>query len=147
MQAASKGRPGRGGGLRGTSFVHQDLGLVNTLSVAENIALGAGFSQTGPFVHWGKTRRAAARTLAAMDLTFDPEMPVGRLDAADKSMLAIARAFAVDAKVIVLDEPTATLPEADVGRLHASLRQLRGLGLGIVYVTHRLDEVRPSLTP
>ena len=127
--------------LGGLAFVHQDLGLVDTLSVAENVALGAGFARAGPFVRWGPTRRAACRALEAVGLDFDPNMPVGRLGAADKSMLAIARALAVDARVIVLDEPTATLPEADVRRLHELLLRLRGRGLGIIYVTHRLDEV------
>ena len=131
----------RGTPLRGVAFVHQDLGLVDTLSVAENVALAAGFAQTGPLVRWGATRRAAQRALAALSLDYDPETPVGRLGAADKSMLAIARALAVDARVIVLDEPTATLPEADVKRLHEALRALANKGLGIVYVTHRLDEV------
>jgi ribose transport system ATP-binding protein len=71
----------------------------------------------------------------------DPEARVGDLPAAEKSIVAIARAIAVRSDLLVLDEPTAALPEADVARLLEVLRRLRGSGIGIVYVTHRLDEV------
>ena len=125
----------------GLAFVHQDLGLVDTLSVAENMALQAGFARRGPLIAWGGTREAARDALRAVDLDIDPDVPVGHLGAAEKSMVAIARALVVDARALVLDEPTATLPEADVRRLHGAIARLRRRGLGIVYVTHRLDEV------
>ena len=71
----------------------------------------------------------------------DPDARVGDLPAAEKSIVAIARAIAIKSDFLVLDEPTAALPESDVARLHAVLRRLRASGLGIIYVTHRLDEV------
>lgn len=136
--------PGRA--VPGIAFVHQDLGLVDTLSVAENVALGAGFSgmgsgRAGPLIDWKRTRESARNALAAMDLAIGTDVPVGRLGSAEKSMVAIARALVTDARILILDEPTASLPEADVRRLHAALGRLRERGLGVVYVTHRLDEV------
>ncbi len=127
--------------LPGVAFVHQDLGLVDTLRVDENIALGAGFRRRGPLIDWRATRHAAAEALAAMDLAIAPGAMTGHLGAAEKSMIAIARALMINASIIVLDEPTATLPQSDVARLQDTLRRLRERGLGIVYVTHRLDEV------
>ena len=141
--AGPRGRAVAGEALPGVAFVHQDLGLVDTLSVAENVALGAGFARRGrgPLIDWAATRRAALEALQAVDLDVAPNRLVGHLGSAEKSMIAIARALAVEARVIVLDEPTATLPQADVARLHDALRRLRGRALGIIYVTHRLDEV------
>ncbi|MBZ0227101.1 MAG: sugar ABC transporter ATP-binding protein [Bauldia sp.] len=125
----------------GVAFVHQDLGLVETMTVAENIAIGTDYARAGGMIDWRKTGERAARALDVMNCAVEPSTLVGRLSAAEKSMVAIARALAIEAEVIVLDEPTAMLPGADVARLHDVLRHLRERGLGIVYVTHRLDEV------
>ncbi len=133
---AMRGRP-----LSGIAFVHQELGLVGTASVAENIALGPGFARHGALIDWRQTRESARQALQAIGLAVDPETIVGRLTSAEKSLVAIARALAVDARLIVLDEPTATLPQPDVERLHEGLIRLRDRGFGIIYVTHRLDEV------
>jgi len=133
---APPGRP-----VRGVAFVHQDLGLVDTMTVAENVAIGTDYPRVGGLINWRGAARQASRALEAMGSALDPNTLVGRLAAADKSMIAIARALAVEARILVLDEPTATLPEADVMRLHQVLRRLAARGLGIIYVTHRLDEV------
>ena len=76
-----------------------------------------------------------------MGSDLDPETPVASLPAAERSLVAIGRALAIKSDILVLDEPTAALPEADVERLLATLRRLRASNIGIVYVTHRLDEV------
>jgi ribose transport system ATP-binding protein len=126
------------------AFIHQDLGLVNTMTVAENVALQAGYPRAfgwSGLIDWRAAAAAAARALAAMGSHIDPATRVAGLSAADRSMVAIARALAVRADVVVLDEPTAALPEADVERLLATLRRLRARGIGMIYVTHRLDEV------
>ena len=132
---------GPGAPLDGIAFVHQDLGLVETMTVTENIAIGTAFRRRAGLIDWRASRRAALDALDAMGGGIDPDVPVGRLAAAQKSMVAIARAVAIDARVLVLDEPTATLAEADVERLHAVLRRLSDNGLAMLYVTHRLDEV------
>jgi ribose transport system ATP-binding protein len=123
------------------SFIHQDLGLVDSLTVAESVAVQAGYRRRHGLISWRATREAAAEALAALGGGIDPDARVGGLRAAERSLVGIARALAVEADVLVLDEPTAALPEADVARLLAALRGLRGRGLGILYVSHRLDEV------
>jgi ribose transport system ATP-binding protein len=125
----------------GVAFVHQDLGLVPTMTVTENIALGTGFTRRGGLIDWSAANRSACEALAVMGCTIPPSYLVGRLPAAEKSMVAIARAVAVKACLLVLDEPTATLPEHEVAGLHRVLDRLRQEGLAILYVTHRLDEV------
>jgi ribose transport system ATP-binding protein len=123
------------------TFIHQDLGLVDTMTVAENVAVLAGYPRRRGLISWQRTREAAATALDLMGGGVDPDARVGDLPAAEKSIVAIARAMAVRCELLVLDEPTAALPETDVARLLAVLRRLRSRGLGIVYVTHRLDEV------
>ncbi len=123
------------------AFIHQDLGLVASMTVAENVAVQAGYPRRLGFIDWSGARRAAARALAAMGSRIDPDSRVAGLSAADRSIVAIARALAVPCDLLVLDEPTAALPAADVEHLLATLRRLRAGGIGIIYVTHRLDEV------
>jgi ribose transport system ATP-binding protein len=123
------------------TFIHQDLGLVDSMTVAENVAVLAGYSRHYGLISWRSVRDAAASALERMGGGVDPEARVGDLPAAEKSIVAIARAMSVKADILVLDEPTAALPEADVTRLLEILRRLRTSGVGIIYVTHRLDEV------
>ncbi len=123
------------------AFIHQDLGLVDEMTVAENIAIVAGYPLRGGLIDWRRLRALAAETLQRMGGGISPDVPVGTLSAAAKSIVAIARALAVKADLLVLDEPTAALPEADVALLIEVLHRLRAEGIGIIYVTHRLDEV------
>ena len=132
-------QPGRP--LAGIAFVHQDLGLSATATVAENIAFGTGFPMKAGMINWNEAIKRARSALDVLDSRIDPKEYIGRLSAAEKSIVAIARAIAIDAQVIVLDEPTATLPYKDVETLHNLLIRLKSRGFGILYVTHRLDEV------
>ena len=137
------GRPVRPGFDRlPISFIHQDLGLVEWMTIAENVAIQAGYPRTQfGLISWRRTHEEAARALAIMGSDLDPATPVAALPAAERSLVAIGRALAVKSDILVLDEPTAALPEADVERLLETLRRLRASGIGIIYVTHRLDEV------
>jgi ribose transport system ATP-binding protein len=123
------------------AFIHQDLGLVDQMTVAENIALVAGYPRRGRLIDWRGADRLAAELLERLGGGISPQTRVGDLSAAAKSIVAITRALAIQADLVVLDEPTAALPEADVARLVDALRRLRAQGIGVVYVTHRLDEV------
>ncbi|BAS12019.1 ribose import ATP-binding protein RbsA [Arthrobacter sp. Hiyo8] len=123
------------------AFIHQDLGLVDTMTIAENIALGTGFGRTGGFISWRQVRDNAAEALQTVASHLEPDRYVSELSRADKSLVAIARALASNASVIVLDEPTASLPAADSRRLFDVLEKLRSQGHGLLYVSHRLDEV------
>jgi ribose transport system ATP-binding protein len=124
------------------SFVHQDLGLVDELSIGENVALVAGFPKSGGLISWNKVWRQAEQIYGAMAL--DPpnsRAPVGSLSAAGKAILGIVRALSRDARVVVLDEPTASLPGPDALHLFEVLRRLRASGTSILYVSHRLNEL------
>ena len=123
------------------AFIHQDLGLVESMTVAENVALSTGYPRRCGVIFWRAARALAADALALMDSRIDPRHRVKDLAASEKAIVAIARALAVRSDVLVLDEPTAALPSGDVDHLLAVLERLRASGLGIIYVTHRLDEV------
>ncbi len=123
------------------AFIHQDLGLFIQFSVAENIAVVAGYERPRGLISWPQVRERARHILTSMGSDVDVEDPVAALTSAERSIVAIARALALDADVLVLDEPTASLPETDVRRLFDILHGLRDRGMGVVFVSHRLDEV------
>ena len=124
----------------GISTVYQEVNLIPALSVAENIALGRQPGRAG-FVNWRAVRRHAREALARLEIACDVEAELGSLSVALQQMVAIARALDVRARLLVLDEPTASLDEKEVAELFAVMRRLRGEGLGIVFVTHFLDQV------
>jgi ribose transport system ATP-binding protein len=126
---------------RAMSFIHQELGLVDWMTVAENIALGAGYARRRGVISWRRTRDRSIAALRAVAADLDPDRPVTGLTRTERSLVAIARALATDARAVILDEPTASLPATDCARLFAVLRTMRDQGRGIMYVTHRLDEV------
>jgi ribose transport system ATP-binding protein len=123
------------------SFVHQELGLVDTMTVAENIALVSGYPNRNGLISWREVGTNARRVMEMMDVNLEADRAVSSLSMAERSLVAIARGLAVHARLFVLDEPTAALPSTDVARLFKVLRRLRADGIGVVYVTHRLDEV------
>jgi ribose transport system ATP-binding protein len=123
------------------TFIHQDLGLVDSMTVAENVAIMTGYPRRLGIVDWRAAAGAARLALAKMDSSIDPETLVGDLSAAEKSIVAIARALVRQCDLLVLDEPTAALPASDVALLLDTLQRLKEGGMGLLYVTHRLDEV------
>jgi ribose transport system ATP-binding protein len=123
------------------AFIHQDLGLVEWMSVAENVGLAQGFSRQGGLIDWKGTEKRAIDALATVGCDFDPSRRVQSLSRTEKSLVAIARALATEADVLVLDEPTASLPADEVERMFVVLRDLRARGVGMIYVSHRLDEI------
>ncbi|WP_309144418.1 sugar ABC transporter ATP-binding protein [Streptomyces sp. BR123] len=123
------------------SFIHQDLGLVEWMTVAENIALGTGYPRRHGLISWRRTRERCAEALEIVAGHLHPDARIADLSPAERSLVAIARALAKQAELFVLDEPTATLPAADCTRLFEVLHALRDRGHGVLYVSHRLDEV------
>jgi ribose transport system ATP-binding protein len=123
------------------SFVHQDLGLIESMSVGENMAMGYGYPRRWKFIDWVAVDEAADKALDFLDSPLPLDRPVAELSRAEKSIVAIARALTGNAELLVLDEPTASLPEADVARLFRILERLKARGVAIIYVSHRLDEV------
>ncbi|MFF4401087.1 sugar ABC transporter ATP-binding protein [Streptomyces sp. NPDC001480] len=126
---------------RRMSFIHQDLGLVEWMTVAENVALTTGYPRRAGLISWRRTRERGADALETVAGHLDPDAPIARLGPAERSLVAIARALAARAKLIVLDEPTARLPAPDRVRLFRVLHTLRDRGHAVLYVSHRLDEV------
>ena len=132
----------RGGAAAGVAFIHQDLALVDSMSVMENIGHVSGFPRRAGLISWRALYRQAAATLSTLEADIDPAVLVSRLSQAQKSIVAIARAFATpNVRLLVLDEPTASLPEEDVARVFRTLERLKEQAVGMIFVTHRLDEV------
>lgn len=128
----------------GLRFVHQDLGLVDELGAAENIGLTAGFEGKLGRVAWRAHRERVRRLMERVGIEVDIDKQVGRLAPVERSAVAIARALDDThgvPRVLVLDEPTAALPPAEVDRLMQVLADLRERGVSIIYVSHRLGEV------
>lgn len=124
------------------AFVHQDLGLVDELSVGENVALVSGFPRRLRLIDWRGVWAQTREIYAAMEVDApDPRLPVGALGAAGRAILGIVRALARKSEIVVLDEPTASLPEPDAQHLFAVLRTLKAGGKSIIYVSHRLNEL------
>lgn len=134
-------RPPKPNQRQKVAFIHQDLGLIEWMTVAENVGLAQGFSLTNRLIDWRGTEARAKRALDLVGCDFDPATRVQDLSRTEKSLVAIARALAVEADVLVLDEPTASLPADEVERLFAALRPLKARGVGMIYVSHRLDEI------
>ena len=131
---------GKAGGQK-VAFIHQDLGLIEWMSVAENIALSLGYLKRAGRVDWAATEAAADAALRLVDADFAASARVSNLSRTQKSLVAIARALAADCDFLVLDEPTASLPADEVERLFSALRPLKARGVGMIYVSHRLDEI------
>lgn len=130
----------------GIRFVHQDLGLVESVSTVENLALGFGYQTgLGRRISWRAEASRAGKLLADLGFAdFDVRLPVGVLSPAQRTAVAIARAlqgWEEGADLLVLDEPTSSLPAEDVERLFDAIRRLHERGVAVLYVTHLMDEV------
>lgn len=126
----------------GISIIHQELNLMNHLTAAQNIFIGREPRRAGGFVLDEKRLNEKARELFAMlRMDFDPQVKVGDLTIAKQQMVEIVKALSFDSRVLIMDEPTAALNEAEVEELFDIIRQLRARGVGIIYISHRMDEL------
>jgi galactofuranose transport system ATP-binding protein len=124
----------------GVVAVYQEVNLLMYRTVAENIFLGREPRKFG-FLDWATMNRAAGEILQRLGLDIDPKATLGSLNIALRQMVAIARGVSLGAKVLVLDEPTSSLTEKEVGILYDVIRRLKSEGVGIVYISHRFDEL------
>lgn len=131
---------------KGLRFVHQDRALFPDMTVAENLALGHGFSKAaGGGISWREQYRVAAAVLERFEIDVSPNAMVSILRPSDQTLVAIARGLSTENtganRILILDEPTAALPAHEANRLCAALKQQAARGKSILFVSHRIDEV------
>jgi ABC-type sugar transport system ATPase subunit len=124
----------------GIAVIYQELNLVPSLNARENLFLGREVTRCG-FLRRRQEHRAAREVLTRLGVEFDTEAPCRSLSVAQRQVVEIAKALVLEARVLVLDEPSATLSPEEVRRLFGIIRELQGRGLGIIYISHRLEEV------
>jgi ribose transport system ATP-binding protein len=130
----------------GIAFVHQDLGLVETMSVVENLRVGRYETGFGRRILWKRERQRAVALLRRLGSDIDPDIPVARLSQAERVIVAVMRALQdveahAESGLLVLDEPTSALPAGEVELLFSSIRRVVGSGAGVLLVTHDVDDV------
>ena len=126
---------------RGIACIHQQPALFPTLTVAENLALGVEARRTFGRVDWRVRARRAKDLLAQVGARIDPLALVDGLSMPEQQLVGIARALGANARILILDEPTASLSSADADHLLSVLRDLRARGVGMIYISHRLEEL------
>ncbi|MGQ9615464.1 MAG: sugar ABC transporter ATP-binding protein [Spirochaetota bacterium] len=124
---------------RGIHVVHQDLSLFPNLTVAENISLHSYAERV--FTDWREIEEIASRVLERLGVELDLTQTVGRLPLADQQLVAICRAIASDARLMIMDEPTSSLTSKEVYRLFGIIRDIQKRGFSTLFISHRLDEV------
>lgn len=124
----------------GIAIIFQELSLVKELTVGENIFLGREPSRLG-VINWSELYHKASKLLQSLDLKINPRAKVGSLGIGQQQLVEIAKALSQDAKILVLDEPTSALTESEVETLFAILGNLLERGAGMIYISHKLEEV------
>ncbi|HWK68873.1 MAG TPA: sugar ABC transporter ATP-binding protein [Rhizobiaceae bacterium] len=125
----------------GIAIIHQELNLVPVLTVADNIFLGREPRVAGLVIDRKAARTAARDLLGRLGIELDPDMRVGNLRVGEQQLVEIAKALSISARILIMDEPTSALSPLECERLFRIVRQLAGEGVGIVYISHRIDEV------
>ena len=126
---------------RGIAVIHQEPTLFPDLDVAENVFMGRHPRGRGGRVDWPRMYREVGELLGSLGVRLNPRIPVQGLSVADQQLVEIAKALSLDARVLVMDEPTAALSAREVDELFAIVRRLRDRGVALLFVSHRLDEV------
>ncbi|SDX22792.1 ribose transport system ATP-binding protein [Marininema mesophilum] len=127
--------------VAGVGVIHQEFNLVPHLSICENIFLGREHLFGRGWIRWRKMRREALLWLEKIGLLVDPSCKVGELSIGQQQMVEIAKALSFDAQILVLDEPTAALTQSEKKALFATLCRLREKQVGMIYISHRLEEI------
>src|SRR5436189_5892970 len=140
------GRPVRFKGTRdaeaaGISIIHQELNLVEQLSASANIFLGREIRGWLVLRDDGAMEQAAARLLKELECDIDPRQTAGSLRVGDQQLIEIAKALSLQSDILIMDEPTSALTEAEVSRLYRVIERLRKRGVTILYISHKMDEV------
>ncbi|HTR10509.1 MAG TPA: sugar ABC transporter ATP-binding protein [Paraburkholderia sp.] len=127
----------------GVGIIHQELQLMNHLTIAQNMFIGREpRSRFGLFLDEDKLNAQAREILARMHVHLDPRTVVGTLTVASQQMVEIAKALSFDSRVLIMDEPTSALNDAEIAELFRIIRQLKERGVGIIYISHKMDELK-----
>jgi ribose transport system ATP-binding protein len=127
----------------GIGIIHQELYLMGHLTVAQNMFIGREPRRAlGLFLDEDRLNRQATQILDHMSLKLDPRTPVGTLTVAKQQMVEIAKALSFNSRVLIMDEPTAALNNAEIAELFKMIRELKSRGVGIVYISHKMDELK-----
>ncbi|MDD3212576.1 MAG: sugar ABC transporter ATP-binding protein [Eubacteriales bacterium] len=125
----------------GIAFIHQELAMEQHLTVAENIFLGREITNRFHLVSKSEMNRQAGKYLDIVGLNISPDTKVGRLSTGQQQMLEIAKAFSLNSRIIVMDEPTSSLSEKEVEILFRTVRDLKKRNMGIIYISHKMQEI------
>lgn len=126
---------------KGIVVIYQDFSMFPNLTVAENIAISQQIEQNNRIIKWAEMRSVADRALQMLGVDIDPSAQLESLSIAKQQLVAIARALACDAKLIIMDEPTASLSNSEAQLLFSIIRNLQGRGISILFVSHKLEEL------
>ncbi|MGI8477757.1 MAG: sugar ABC transporter ATP-binding protein, partial [Thermomicrobiales bacterium] len=124
----------------GVSIIYQEFNLFPNLSVEENVFIGREPSSSG-FVRWGSLRQATMDLLGQLGVDLSPSATVRDLSVAQQQMVEIAKALSYNARIVIMDEPTSALTDTEVSALFGIIRSLKARGLGVIFISHRLEEV------
>ncbi len=127
--------------ITGIAMVHQELKLASALTVAENIFLGAVPTNRYGLVDWKRVRQGAIEALAVLNIKMDVDRKVSELTVAEMQLVEIAKALTLNAKIIIMDEPSAVLTPYELQQLFSVLKAQRDRGVSIIYISHRLEEI------
>lgn len=126
----------------GISIIHQEFNLMPDLTVAQNVFIGREPRAGGTFLQEGAINRKAVELFDRLQLPLDPRARVGDLTVATQQMVEIAKALSYDARILIMDEPTAALNDAEVETLHQLIRRFKTSRTGVIYISHRMDELQ-----
>ncbi len=124
----------------GVSVIYQELNLVKYLTVAENIFLGKQIKNKAGLINWKKMNNEATEIIKKLNVDIDPKAKIKDLGIAQQQMVEVAKALNEDAKIIVMDEPTSSLTDHEITQLFRIIHELKAKGIGIIYISHRLEE-------
>ncbi|WP_198410821.1 sugar ABC transporter ATP-binding protein [Microbacterium halophytorum] len=127
--------------LRGVAMIHQELNPVLDMTIAENIFLGRERRTAAGLFDERGTRREAQAILDRLDIDLEADRPMRELSVAQMQLVEIAKAISVESRIIVMDEPTSAITEADVETLFGHVQRLAASGVGIIYISHKMDEI------
>ncbi|WP_219838079.1 sugar ABC transporter ATP-binding protein [Paenibacillus sp. R14(2021)] len=125
----------------GIVMIHQELNLIPHLTVMENIFLGREFTFGPKLINWRKMKKEANRYLSQLGLAIDPDKVVGELSVGQQQMVEIAKALSMNTQILVLDEPTAALTDREIDALFTVITNLKQSGVGMIYISHRMEEI------